>query len=239
MAKLEGRLVDRRTIAEGTWAFRIAVKPKLGYRAGQTVDLTLPKPAFNDDAGNQRTFSIACAPDDTILIATRVRGSAFKKSLAEGPTDQPIEVEGPIGSFTLPNRPQRVVLLAGGIGITPFRAMAEDAINRRLEHHITIVHSNRTPEETPFLEELRSWAVANDRFVYMPTMTQMEHSKASWSGEHRRVGPELLATVAPADRNAALYYVAGPDRFVKGVADSLKTFGVDEDQIRAEEFPGY
>jgi len=240
MPKLNGILIGREQVADATWAFRLDPKATLPYKPGQTIDLTIPHPMHQDELGNKRTFSLAAAPEHgKILIATRVRGSAFKRSLLDGPLGMAVDVEGPFGSFTLPSKPSRVVLLAGGIGITPFRAMAEDAILRRLDHSILLVHSNRTPEETPFLGELRDWSAGNPGFRYLPTMTRVEQSRMPWAGERRRVGPELLADILPSDRSAPIYYVAGPERFVKGAAESLKAVGVDEDRVRTEEFPGY
>jgi len=239
MPKLSGTLSGREQIAAGTWAFHFALPGGLfAYKPGQTIDVTIPNPTHQDSEGNKRTFSIAVAPGaETLLIATRVRGSAFKRNLVEGKIGMPLEIEGPFGSFTLPNKPGAFVFLAGGIGITPFRAMAEDAIDRRLTHSLFLIHSNRAPEEAPFLKELQGWSAANPSFRYLPTMTDVDPSR--WTGERRRIGPELLAEVLPADRNEPIYYIAGPDGFVKGMAEALKGIGVDEDRVRSEEFPGY
>jgi ferredoxin-NADP reductase len=241
MPKISVTLSHREEIASATWAFRLDLGGQsFPYKAGQTIDLTFPGPPYTDEAGNTRTFSIADAPGaGELLIATRVRGSAFKRSLVETPLGTALEADGPFGSFTLPNRAQPVVLLAGGIGVTPFRAMVEDAITRHLQHGLILIHSNRTPEEAPFLEELARWPTEHPRFTYRPTMTRAEHSSHSWNGDRRRVDAAFLAEVLPGDRGSALYYVAGPERFVKAVVDSLKTVGADEDQIRFEEFPGY
>jgi len=241
MSKLDVTLARREQIASSTWAFTLDLaRQEFSFRAGQTIDLTFPDPPYQDASGNRRTFSLAAAPGrDHLLVATRVRGSAFKRSLVEAPPGTRLEIEGPFGSFTLPQRATSVVMLAGGIGITPFRAIAEDAIGRRLAHSLLLIHSNRTPGEAPFLEELQQWSRSHPHFVYRPTMTQSAGSANPWAGERRRVGPELLADLLPADRIRPLYYVAGPERFVKGVVEALASVNVDEDRIRFEEFPGY
>jgi ferredoxin-NADP reductase len=292
MAKLAARLAEREKIADATYAFKFDVGGKpFTYKSGQTVDVIQPEPRYTDEAGNRRTFSIADAPGkERLLIATRVRGSAFKRSLLEAPLGTALELDGPYGSFTLPSKPSDVFLLAGGIGVTPFRSMIEDTRERSLDHTLTLIHSNRTPEESPFLEELIRWGVESaketsvgkkqrpprdagstkkngasgangashssggnsgstgastlttsgrPRFIYVPTMTQAARSARGWKGERRRVAPDLLDDLLPPDRNAPIYYVAGPERFVQGAVGALKTVGVDEDQIRFEEFPGY
>jgi ferredoxin-NADP reductase len=293
MPKLTARLAEREQIADATYAFQFDVGGKpFTYKSGQTMDIIQPQPRYSDEAGNRRTFSIADAPrNERLLVATRNRGSAFKRSLLEAPLGLALEIDGPYGSFTLPTKPSDVFLLAGGIGVTPFRSMVEDTRERSLDHTLTLIHSNRTPEEAPFLEELIRWGVESaketsggkqprpprgkagsaakngasgangggstnsgggdsggastlaasgrPRFVYVPTMTQAARSARGWKGERRRVAPDLLGDLLPPDRNAPVYYVAGPERFVQGAVGALKTVGVDEDRIRFEEFPGY
>src|SRR5262249_17362079 len=133
----------------------------------------------------------------------------------------------------------KVVMLAGGIGVTPFRAMIEDALTRPSQHDLLLIHSSRMPEEAPFLNEFKRWATGSQRVVYRPTMTQAKRSRCKGEGEPRRVDAAFPAHGLPADRNEPLFYVAGPERFVKGVVDVLKNLSVDQDRLRFEEFPGY
>jgi len=250
MAKLNVALAGREKIADATYAFTLDLGGQaFPFRPGQTVDVTFPNPPYQDDAGNRRTFSLAEAPGKgRLLVATRARGSAFKRSMIEAPLGTKLQIEGPYGSFTLPEKSVDAYLLAGGVGITPFRAMIQDTLERSLDHTLTLIHSSRKPEEAPFLLELLKWGTEDakrttdgrrPRFRYIPMMTQVEESGEPWSGERRRVSPELLAEVLPAERNLPLYYVAGPQRFVEGAVDSLKAVGVEEERIRHEEFPGY
>jgi len=161
MAKLTARLAEREQIADATYAFRFDLEGQpFPYKAGQTVDLTQSSPKYTDELGNRRTFSIADSPgQERLLVATRNRGSAFKRSLVEAPLGTAVDLEGPYGSFTLPQKPTDVYLLAGGIGVTPFRSIVEDSRERSLDHTLTLIHSSRTPEEAPFLDELIRWGV--------------------------------------------------------------------------------
>ncbi|HKO21332.1 MAG TPA: hypothetical protein VJX91_01665 [Candidatus Eisenbacteria bacterium] len=161
MSKLKARLAGREKIADATYAFTLEPhEAPFAYRAGQNVDITVPELKYPDPAGNKRTFTVANAPGyGGFLVATRARGSGLKQTLVEAPLGLEVAVDGPYGSFTLPQKPSEVVMLAGGVGITPFRAMVEDSMERSLDHTLSLIHSSRTPEEAPFLEELLRWGM--------------------------------------------------------------------------------
>ena len=161
MSKLKARLAGREKIADATYAFTLEPhEAPFAYRAGQNVDITVPELKYPDPAGNKRTFTVANAPGyGGFLVATRARGSGLKQTLVEAPLGLEVAVDGPYGSFTLPQKPSEVVMLAGGVGITPFRAMIEDTMERSLDHTLSLIHSSRTPEEAPFLEELLRWGM--------------------------------------------------------------------------------
>jgi ferredoxin-NADP reductase len=179
MARMMAKLAKRETIADATVAFTIEPSGAFSYKAGQTIDLTYPGLSQPDAAGNRRTFSIANAPGySALLVATRVRGSALKRGLVEAPIGTDLEIDGPYGSFTLPQKPSDIFLLAGGVGVTPFRAMIEDTLERSLDHTLSLIHSSRTPEEAPFLGELIAWGAKSAR--------EMDEAVASGArGGHR------------------------------------------------------
>src|SRR4029077_11417158 len=115
------RLKEKEHLAEGTMGFYFAKPEGFQFKAGQYVDVTLIDPAETDAEGNIRSFSIASAPENEhLLVATRMRDTAFKRVLRMAHADLEVNMEGPIGSFTLHNNAAKpAVFLAGGIGITP------------------------------------------------------------------------------------------------------------------------
>jgi len=165
--------------------------------------------------------------------------SAFKRSLAEVPLGTEIKAEGPHGSFTLHENPNRkAVFIAGGIGITPARSIVKYAAEEKLPHAITLVYSNRTPEAAPFLDDLRAWEKENPNFKLIATMTDMGNAKKPWDGPTRRVDAAFLRETL-GEGGSAIFYVVGPPGMVQGVTAALKEFGVSRDDIRFEEFTGY
>lgn len=238
---MQGRLVHRALVAERTAAFWIEPDEDepFEFTAGQTCDVTIPAPLYRDEAGSTRTFSIASAPGDRrLVVGTRLTGSAMKRSLMESPLGLAVEIDGPYGSFTLHrNAAKPAVFLAGGIGITPFRAIVEDAARRRLPHSLTLVYANRTAADVAWLMDFECWAEENPHFRFVATISEPRPGDA-WGHETGRVDLGFLARHLQRVPES-IFYVAGPDRFVKGMQAILPELGADPDNVRAEEFPGY
>lgn len=237
---METKLIKNETVAEGTMRFRFEKPEGFTHRAGQSIDLTLINPPETDDEGNTRAFTLACAPDDEYLaIATRMRDTAFKRTLQTMAPGTTLKFEGPFGDLVLPEDAARpIVFLAGGIGITPFYAMAKDAAQHALQHRITLFYSNRRPEDAAFLTELIELPKQNPNFTIVPTMTEMEKSSRPWDGAQGYIDADMLAKyVTPDDK--PIYYLAGPSGMVAALRTMLNENGISNDDIRTEEFTGY
>jgi ferredoxin-NADP reductase len=116
--------------------------------------------------------------------------------------------------------------------------MVLQAAREGLPHRIFLFYSNHRPEDAPFLEELRSLEQQNPNYTFVPTMTDMARSHRAWHGETGRLNKEMLSTHL---KNAVspLYYIAGPPAMVKDLHSMLGDAGIDDDDVRTEEFAGY
>jgi ferredoxin-NADP reductase len=237
---MKARLVATDRVAEDAAGFTFEVQAPFSFDAGQTCDLTIAAPQYQDDKGSSRTFSIASSPADAprVLVATRLTGSAFKRSLLEAPVGLEVDLDGPFGSFVLhKNAAKPAVFLAGGIGITPFRSMLKDATERRLPHRITLFYSNRTPGSTAFLGEIEAWQRENVNLRLVATVVDPAGPEP-W---RHSVGLMDAGFIAPhvQDWAGAICYLAGPPAYVKALRAALDEVGADPDNIRTEEFSGY
>ena len=234
------KLVSRQDVAERTTAFRFEKPPNWTFKAGQYLEMTLLEPSETDAEGNTRAFSMASAPhEDTLMVATRMRDTAFKRVLKRMPLGSAVKIEGPSGDLTLHNDVTRTaVFLAGGIGITPFRSIVFRAAKEKLPHRIFLFCSNRRPEDAPFLGELQALEKENANYKLIASMTEMAKSHRPWNGETGLIDEEMLARYLK-DAISPIYYVAGPPEMVKGLCTTIAEAGVDDHNIRAEEFAGY
>jgi ferredoxin-NADP reductase len=246
MAEKILKLLGSEEIAEGTCSFTFSKPAGFEYESGQTIDLTLIDPKDMDAEGPVRTFSLVSAPHEPELtIATRIRDSAFKRILKNAEPGTELAWDGPYGSFILyKNSSKPAVMLAGGIGITPFLSIVKTAVHKRLTREICLFHSNNSPKDSPFLSELSAIAKSTPSVQYVPTMADLDESSSlekplvAWNGERGFIDQNMIERYV-SDLSTPIYYIAGPEGFVTAMRKMLVEANADEDNIRFEEFPGY
>jgi ferredoxin-NADP reductase len=233
------QLKDKKEIATGTMAFYFNKPDGFTYKAGQFGDFTLINPGDTDDEGNVRGFSLSSAPfEGDLMLATRMRDTAYKRYLKTMPIDTVITMDAPYGSFTLQNNTKiPAVFLSGGIGITPVRSIILQATHDKTAHRIFLFYANKTPKDAAFLDELAAARQSNPNFTFVASMTNAEGSK-EWQGERGVFTREMLQKYI-GDLTLPIYYVSGPAAMVTAIRKTLNDAGVDDDNIRTEEFPGY
>jgi ferredoxin-NADP reductase len=202
-----------------------------GHRAGQHVDVRL---TAEDGYQAQRSYSIASAPEDSALQLTveRIDDGEVSPYLAEvlQPGDE-LELRGPIGGYFVweDRLGGPLLLLAGGSGIVPFRAMLRHWAAGDRAVPARLLYSARTVDDLIFREELASLG-ADVRF----TLTRA--APDGWDGYRGRIGRDLLAEVAWSPRDNPLIYICGPSGFVEAVAQALVDAGHSPTRIRTERF---
>jgi ferredoxin-NADP reductase len=212
MAKITLTLKENKELAVGTMAFCFGIDGHpFAFKPGQCIRITLVDPLYKDKKGNARDFSIASSPGEpSLMIATRMTGSAFKRSLADLPLGSSVRVDGPYGDFFLDADLKRpAVFLAGGIGITPFRSMIKHAIEQHSSQRLTLVYCNRTPDDAAFLDELQKWEKENSRFRLLATMTQVANSGKAWEGRRGYLNVRFMKDYLH-DQDPPVSYVVGP-----------------------------
>lgn len=229
---------ETREVAKGTLLVVFDLQgAEVDFRPGQYFWVELIEPPFTDEKGNRRHISVVTSPTEhgVLGLCTRLRDSAFKRSLATLEVGDEVEVEEPKGSFVLPDETNvPYVFLAGGIGITVFRSMLRFIRDERLPYEVTLVYSNRDRESTAFLEELVELERELPNFRLILTMTD----EVGWEGESRRIGADLLRDKL-GDLARYRFLVAGPPPMTEAIVEALHGAGVAEEQVTADKFSGY
>lgn len=225
------KLKKREVVAKQTMAFFFQKPKRFKFKAGQYIDMTIPQRLDASNPENIRSFSIASAPfEQHLMVAMRMRKSAFKQALRSLPIGESVRIQGPLGEFTLPNQTKRpLVFLAGGIGITPFLSMLIQAAHEKRRQQFFLFYSNRTRKDGAFLQELMSLAKRGLSLTIIPVFTQEGQGY---------IDKTLLTSNIP-DISLPVYYIAGPPAMVGAMAQLLTHLRINRDNIKIEEFSGY
>jgi ferredoxin-NADP reductase len=234
---MKATVAEKREVAKGTLLVLFEVEDYPDYRPGAYFWVELPDRGHADEKGLRRHISLVTSPTDRPLVglATRLRDSAFKRTLAELEVGDEVEVEEPKGSFLLPEDTSAdYVFVAGGIGITVFRSMLRYIADRDLPYTVTLFYSNRDRESAAFLDELEVLEQRIEGLRVVLTMTEQE----GWDGESRRIDAAVLRDQV-GQLEDKQFLVAGPPAMTEAVVDALHAAGVPEDRVVAGKFSGY
>jgi ferredoxin-NADP reductase len=234
---MRATVAEKREVATGTLLVLFAVESYPAYRPGHYFWVELPDRGHQDEKGLRRHISLVTSPTETgvVGLATRLRDTAFKRTLAELEVGDEVEVEEPKGSFLLPeDTSPEYVFVAGGIGITVFRSMLRYIADEGLPYRITLVYSNRDRESAAFLDELLELEEKIEGLRVVLTMTE----DAGWEAESRRIDAAMLRDHV-GELEDKQFLVAGPPTMTDAVVEALLAAGVPEDRVLADKFSGY
>ena len=221
-------LAEKRFETEDVTSFIFMSDAPLKWQAGQFLHYSLPHPDA-DDRGISRYFTIASAPfEGHVMLTTRFaseRSSSFKRALRQLPVGAAVDVTEPDGDFVVGDPADQHVLIAGGIGVTPFRAILLDLDHRALPINATLLYANRTPDFV-YKAEVDRLASRHPGLVVRYLVSPQRLSQASI----RAVAPDLAK---PA------FHVSGPEPFVESLGCLLSGLGVPDAHLKRDYFPGY
>ncbi len=210
---------------------------KLSFNPGQYMIMDLK---VADPKGNTRLFSISSAPlENFLMFSTKISDSNFKQKLNSLKIGEKVKLQGPLGRFTLQEDIfKKTVMIAGGIGITPFRSMIKFALNSVPGLKIVLLYSNKTPDEIAFKKEFEELASTHaENFSLVNTITQPEEA-LEWIGRIGRIDETLIKEFVE-DLNEAIFYVCGPPKMVEAMVSLLKEMQIPSTNIKFEKFVGY
>jgi len=235
----EAKLIGREKLPGDVAIFRFEKPEGFRFIAGQWCTVSVPTLGFEDDKGLRRPLSIASSPSEKeLLFVMKLGSSAMKQTMAEMMPGTTVSLGQAMGTMVLPEETGTpLVFLAGGIGITPFRSMCRWAADTRTGHTITLFYSSKTPEETPFLEELGRIPEQHDKVSVIATMTRAPEDPKIWNGLRGRLSTDIIKTHCPVWERA-VYYLAGPPAMADTMKEMLNALGVPADRIKVELFAG-
>ncbi len=217
---------------ENTYSF-IFTAPKLPkWNAGQHAIFTLlgkKVPGSKDEAQSGKTwrpFSVASAPhENTIRIGTIIppEPSSFKQNLMALQTGDQVRMYGPYGELYIRSHMKKVVAVAGGIGITPFRSIIADMAFKGNDIDFHLIYSAKV--EHVYKSELEDWK------------TRLPRLKVTYTNTPEEVNAELDKETNGSDDT--YYMLSGAPGMIEALRRSLRERRVPRSHIIHDPFKGY
>lgn len=221
------KLIKRQPLFEDVITFVFEPDEPVDWQPGQYMHYVFPHPD-EDNRGEERWFTISAPPyEKNITITTRFtdeKGSSFKKALKNMKTGDTVQADGPKGKFIIEDFDKKYVLVAGGIGVTPYHSML-----------LQFDHDGKMPD----IELL--YANRDENFVFNDEFTSLEDKYPNFQirkfAGDRRIEAEDLKPYA--DDQSKIIYLSGPEPMIEAFEKNLQDMGVPEERLKTDFFPGY
>ncbi|MDX1535370.1 MAG: RnfABCDGE type electron transport complex subunit D [Candidatus Spechtbacterales bacterium] len=219
-------LVGKEKEAENVFSFWFKPKKKINFEAGQFFEWTVNH-KNPDSRGIRRYFTIASSPtEDNFLISMKVpnEASTFKRKLLSMKPGDSVIATGPMGDFNLPeDKDVKLVFIAGGIGVTPFRSMIKYMIDKNLNYNVDLIYLATSEDEFSFSDLFKE---AKDKLNFNIFYTTERLNKDIFNKYTNNLDNKI-------------FYISGPESMVRNTSKILENSGVDKRRIKRDYFPGY
>jgi ferredoxin-NADP reductase/Na+-translocating ferredoxin:NAD+ oxidoreductase RnfD subunit len=232
------RLKKKIQISPAVYDFVFSSDKKLEFLPGQYMEWTLPGVKL-DGRGNRRSFTIASSPTESEIhlgVKFYQPSSTFKLRLQRMKEGEVLLAGNVSGDFTLPaNTAEKLLFVAGGIGITPFRSMLKNLIDTGEKRDIVLLYSVSDPEEVAYsgiFETATRFGIRIEVFV------SDEVKAKGWKGQKGFITEEAIRQHVP-DYQGRTTYLSGPSSFVDRYRSLLFRMGVARSHVKTDHFSGY
>jgi ferredoxin-NADP reductase len=243
---MQVKLLKKEIVAKDTVSFFFEPQENIERKPGQYYYIDVPELHYPDPRGPKRQFTIASSSTESSIMMVTVRTraeniSGYKRTLYEMPEGSMFEAEGPNGHYILDETISGDhVLLAGGIGVTPYRCFMRYNIDKALTStNLHLIYSNSTPSEIAFRQEFETWPKEHPNIKIDMTITHPEEEPQNpWSGLTGRVDETLLRKLV-GDLSKPTFWICGPPPMVDALDGLLGKLGIPTSRRKIEKFTGY
>jgi ferredoxin-NADP reductase len=190
------------------------------------------------DLGNDlvHPLTLSSCPEEAVFIefTKRMTGSPFCRRLESLEKGETISVKGPAGIFICDDSNETIVMIAGGIGITPIRSILTSLEKKKGNlRTITLIYGNLNREDIAFRDELENLNLPNYHLIHV--LSDTTGMRNAYKGF---ITADIISKEVPKSSNAH-YMISGPPVMVTAIKKALATIDVAEDRIRTDVFLGY
>ena len=238
--KLMLTLKQKKMVAEGVYDFIFSADKNMNFKPGQYLEWTIPEDG-SDSRGNRRYFTISSSPtENTINMGVKFypRPSTFKKNLISMKVGDKMAASQLAGDFTMPrNRKKKLVFIAGGIGVTPFRSMIKYLLDRKEKRDVVVLYSNRTAGDVAYKDIFDAAA----EYLGIKVVYVLTDAIPGDYGQNVKTGKldALMIVQEIPDYKDREFYISGPHGMVSAFEETLENMGIPMRKITTDFFPGF
>ena len=238
--KLFPYLTEKVKVAADTVQFAFMPERKIAYQPGQYMEWTLPHTNM-DERGARRYFTLASSPtEDELLLGVKFydNSSSYKSAMLDMDRNSAIVAGQLAGDFVMPkDKNEKLVFIAGGIGITPFRSMVKYLLDTNQRRNVIMLYSVRTEADIAYRDVFEE---ARQR-LGMQTHYILTGSRANITKAHTHRGKITASIIRQAvpDLEERTFYISGTHFMVEDIQAQLHHLGVHHRNIKIDFFPGY
>ena len=216
-----------------TCSFRFPRPDGLDYKPGQYMLVTIR----SGDKELMHPFSLSSSPTDRgfVEFTKKLTTSEYSVRLRTMKPGEWTRIDGPYGKFTCEGEYEKILFLAGGIGITPFHSIIKFCTDNRLPTSMVLFYGTRNENEIAFKKELEDTQLKNPNFKLHYILNE---PSPSWTGKTGFVTPDLIRQEAP-DFKDRVFYACGPPAMVIAMQKVVAALGLLVEQLRVESFVGH
>jgi ferredoxin-NADP reductase/Na+-transporting NADH:ubiquinone oxidoreductase subunit NqrB len=219
----------RTKVTEELYDYEFNPDAPLQFLPGQYMEWTIEAPLLKqDDRGNRRTYTIASAPGEkTVHIGVRMpkNMSTYKTAWANFTAGDTVYAGQVAGSFVLPHdASEKLLLIAGGVGVTPYRSMIKHLIDTNDKRDIVLLYSAKSEEEFMFRQVFDEAQSVGAQVIYVADPSPLRDA--------------VLQKHVP-DISSRKAYISGPPLMVRHTKKILRNLGVPRRSIKTDFFSGY
>jgi glycine betaine catabolism B len=229
-------LKEKKQLSPTVYEFVFSNNRKFKFDAGQYFEWTLPHKRA-DLRSVRRYFTIASAPSENdIRLGVKIdpaNSSTYKKALITLNPGDKIYAGQLAGDFILPKKNDKYILMAGGIGVTPFRSIIKDLVDKKEKADIVLFYSSSDEKDFVYKDIFDSAKEFGVKTIYV-----CSRPSAAWKGKSGRIDAKMIKEEVP-DFSERIYYLSGPNAMVEAYKKVLKSLGIKPNKIITDYFPGF
>jgi len=213
-------VLDKQTVSSDYFLLILEKPAGFIYKAGQCIGVGFPD-TIDEEA---KIFSIASSPtEDKIILLVKHGASDYKKSLMAIKLGDKLLVSEPMGGFEFGDQ-RPAIMIAGGMGIAPFRSIVKYLIDCECEQKTLLIHLHPA-SQSPFANDFTGW---QRMYKFLQLKTLNEVTKRLDLQELLRQQRMEFGSLSP------VYYLAGPSDMVISCRQTLEEIGVHSELVRAD-----